>query len=308
MKEYFDLQFLMINRKIKEAGINPVLGYFLALIAFVILSEYFFYKSEFAKYLVVLSCLGLQLKLSKKNRTDFLASTFKENQKMKIRILENLIVSIPFVAILLYKNVFLEASILFVLSIFLAIFSLKTNLNISIPTPFSKKPFEFSVGFRKTFFIFPVAYSLTVIAINVDNFNLGIFSMMLVFLTSMSYYTVPEQDYFVWVHAETPKKFLNNKIMIATKNSILLTTPILISLLIFYPFEIDLILLFLLIGILFLWTIILTKYSTFPEEMNLPEGIIIAFALFFPPLLLLIIPYFYNKSINNLRLILNDQN
>ena len=50
------------------------------------------------------------------------------------------------------------------------------------------------------------------------------------------------------------------------------------------------------------------KYSTFVSEINLPEGIIIAFAISFPPLILLIIPYFYTKSIQNLRLILNDKN
>ena len=40
---------------------------------------------------------------------------------------------------------------------------------------------------------------------------------------------------------------------------------------------------------------ILAKYSTFPSEINLPEGIKIAFAISFPPLILLIIPYFLHK-------------
>jgi hypothetical protein len=40
--------------------------------------------------------------------------------------------------------------------------------------------------------------------------------------------------------------------------------------------------------------------------MNLPEGMVIAFSLFFPPLLVAIIPFFYTKSINKLKYILND--
>ena len=49
----------------------------------------------------------------------------------------------------------------------------QTNFNLTIPTPFSKKPFEFSTGFRRSFFMFPIAYILTFIAIRVDNFNLA---------------------------------------------------------------------------------------------------------------------------------------
>lgn len=308
MKEYFGLQLIMTNRKIKEAGINPVLGYILGLIAFVLLSEFIFYKTEFAKYLVLLTCLSLQLKLSKSQRTDFLISTFGDKSKNTIRTLENLIVCIPFVSILLYKNLLVEACILFLCSIVLALLSFNSNLNFSIPTPFSKRPFEFSIGFRKTFFLFPIAYALTVIAIDVNNFNLGIFSMLLIFLTTLSYYTKPEDEYYVWIFADTPKSFLKKKISTATKYSILLTIPILLGLFTFYPVEYETILLFLLFGLLLLWTIILAKYSVFPGMINLPEAFIISLALFLPPLLLLIAPFFYKKSINNLRLILNDKN
>ena len=308
MKDYFILQLVMNNRKTKEAGFSPFLGYLLGLIVFVLLSEYIFHKTEFAKYLVILVCFSFQLKLSENRRTDFLMSTFGDKSKNKIRVLENSIVCIPFVSVLLFKNLFIEAVILFICSITIALFSFRTSLNFTIPTPFSKNPFEFSTGFRNTFFIFPLAYALTIIAINVDNFNLGIFSMLLISITTLSYYSKPEEEYYVWVYAETTKSFLKKKIIIATKNYILLTIPILIGLLIFYPIKFDLILLFLLIGVLFLWTIVLAKYSVFPDEIHLSLGFIIAFTLLFPPLILVIIPYFYTKSINNLKLIFNDKN
>jgi len=306
MKEYFDLQLVMTNRKIKEAGINPVLGYLLGLLVIVLFSEYIFHKTEFAKYLVILACLSFQFKLTEKGRTDFLRSTFGDKLKNKIRVLENLIISFPLVLILVYKSLFLEAISLLFCSITIALFSFHSNLNFTIPTPFSKNPFEFSVGFRKTFLLFPLAYILTAISINVDNFNLGIFSMLLMNIITLSYYSKPEEEYYVWIHADTPKSFLKKKMIIATKNSILLSIPIVIGLLLFYPDEYGMVLLFFLIGILFLWTMVLAKYSAFPSEINLPEGIIIALAVSLPPLILLIIPYFYMKSIKNLKLILND--
>ncbi|RFC54714.1 ABC transporter permease [Brumimicrobium aurantiacum] len=296
----------MTNRKIKEAGINPFFGYLLVLLVFILLSAYIYQKTDFAKYLVLLICFSLQLRLSEKNRTDFLITTFGDKTKKIKRVLENLIVCIPFVFILVYKSNFNETSILFLMSIVLALISLQTNLNFTIPTPFSKRPFEFPVGFRKTFFIFPISYVLTIIAIIVDNLNLGIFSMLLIFLTSSSFYTKPENEYYVWIHAETPKSFLKNKISIATKFVTLVVSPILFSLFIFYLTDLVMIFLFFLIGLLFLWAIIFVKYSAYPDEMNLPEGIIIALSLFLPPLLLIVIPYFYRKSINRLKAILND--
>lgn len=306
MKDYFELQYVLTNRKIKEAGLNPILGYLLALTAFVLISEYIFQKTEFAKYLVILTCLSLQFKLSEKNRTDFLLSTFGDKTKMKIRILENFFLCIPFVSILVYKSFLFEATILFLCSTILALFSFHSNFNLTIPTPFSKKPFEFSTGFRKTFFIFPIAYALTVIAINVDNLNLGIFAFLLVFLVSLSFYHKPEQEYYVWIYAETSKVFLKNKVFNASKNATLTAAPIIISLLVFYPYEFELILIFFLIGLLFLWTVILAKYSAYPDEMNIPEGILIALSLYFPPLLLATIPFFYSKSMNKLKYLLND--
>jgi hypothetical protein len=92
----------------------------------------------------------------------------------------------------------------------------------------------------------------------------------------------------------------------ASKAATLLVLPILLSLLVFYPSDYTVILLFFVMGLLFLWTVILAKYSAYPGEMNLPEGITIAFSLYFPPLLLAMIPIFYTKSIRKLKHLLHD--
>ena len=306
MKDYFLLQYKMINRKLKEAGINPVIGYSLGLTGFILISEYVFQNTDFAKYLVLLASFSFLFKLSEKNRADFLLTTFGDSKTKRIRVAENLMISLPFITVLIFKNAFLESALLLALAIILATFSFRTNFNITIPTPFFRYPFEFTVGFRKSFYIFPVAYGLTVIAINVDNLNLGIFAMLLVFLISLSYYTKPENEYYVWVHAETPKNFILNKLKLALRNIFILSFPILLGLLIFYPEEFNVILLFYFLGVVFLWTIILAKYSAYPQEMNLPEGILIALGIFFPPLLIALIPFFYSKSVKKLKVFLND--
>jgi hypothetical protein len=306
MKDYFILQLTMANRKMKEAGMNPAVCYFLMLVLFFLFSEYIFQKTEFAKYLAIFTCMSLQIQLSEKNRTEFLLSTFGDKTKNKLRIIENLIICIPFFIILIYKNQFLEASILLLVSIVFAFLKLQDVLNITLSTPFSKNLFEFSVGFRKTFFIFPIAYILTIIAIKVDNLNLGIFSFLLLFLTTMGFYSKPENEYYVWIYKSNAMLFLKNKLLSASKNVTLLVSPIIITLLLYFTSEFQLVLIFFIAGMLFQWTIILAKYSVYPQEMNLIEGIIIALSFYFPPLLLAIIPFFYKKSIKKLKVILND--
>ena len=308
MKEYFHIHYLRIGREFKEVGINPIFGSVLILFAFVLLSEYLFQKTEFASYILVLACLSFLLKLSEKNRTDFILATFGNKRKRQLRVLENSMVSIPFMLILIYHNVFYETIILFFTSVILALFSYQSSFNSSLPTPFSKRPFEFTVGFRKTFFIFILAYILTIIAIRVDNFNLGIFSMMLIFMTSMSYYAQPENEYYVWVYSKTTNSFLLKKISESSKNIFILTLPIILTLLIFYPADFKWILLFYVIGLLFLWTMILAKYSKYPQKMHLPEAILIVLCIYVPPALLAILPFFYIKSINKLKLLLHDTN
>jgi hypothetical protein len=306
MKEYFLLQYKMTNRKLKEAGINPLLGYILCLVGLALISELIFIKIKFAKYLVILISLSFIFKLSDKYRTDFLRTTFGNKKTKRIRIIENLIISIPFMIVLIFKTNILESACLFTIAIIAATFSLKTNISITIPTPFYKKPFEFIVGFRKTFYIFPIAYSLVIIAISVNNLNLGIFAMLLIFLISLSYYHKPENNYFVWIHCTSAKEFIYNKMKVATQHILFLNLPILLALMISYPKELNLILTFFIIGLSVLLIIILMKYSAYPYEISLPEMTFIGMCIYVPPIILALIPFFYIKSIKKLQRLLND--
>jgi hypothetical protein len=186
------------------------------------------------------------------------------------------------------------------------LFNFSANLNAVIPTPFGKKPFEFTAGFRKSFYVFPIAYFLTYISVSVGNFNLGIFSMLLIGIICFSYYSKIENDYFVWNYNLSPKEFLIEKTKTCFLFFTLLSLPIIITLSISFFREIDVLIVFLLLCYSYLTTIIFAKYSSFPDEMNISNGILIGLSLVFPPILILFIPLFYSQSIKKLNTILND--
>ncbi len=308
MKEYFQLHFKLINRRIIDFGLPLLIGYALLALVFILGSSYLFLITEFAAYIYGLMALGLVSRLSIAKRNDFIKSIFSTSYFIKIRMLENLIYTIPFILFLVFKEAFIIALLLFVFSLLLVIINFNVNLNFTIPTPFGKKPFEFLVGFRKTFFMFPVAYLICYAAIAVNNFNLGIFSLILIGIVCLSYYLKPEHEYFVWSFNLSPKVFLIEKIKTCLLFFTLLCVPILLALSIFFFQEIEILIAFYLISCAFLVTIILAKYSAYPNEMSIPHGVLIALGFMFPPILIGLIPYFYLKSKIQLTEILNDSN
>jgi hypothetical protein len=304
MNFYFALQFKIINRQLRDFGLNPFLGYLLAGLCFIGFSLYLFDTTVYAPYLFVLVSLGFTARLSEMGRNGFLKMCFHEGQYRVLRIAENLLVSTPFILVLLFGEFFMGSVLLVILSILFGCKSFTSQLNFTLPTPFSRKPFEFISGFRNTFFLFPVAYLLTVVAVVVDNFNLGIFSVLLVFLSVVSFYPQPENEYYVWIFAMSPKKFLMEKVRTAWIFTSLLLLPIILVLLVFYPENGSTLLLFYTIGCLFLITILMAKYAAYPQAMNLPEGIILAMSIPLPILLFVFGPFFYLKAIKKLKLYL----
>jgi hypothetical protein len=296
MKHYFKLQYKMLNRRFKDNGFDPLIAYFILIFGFVVLSIYLFSKTEFAKYIFILTAMTLIGKLSETRRAEFLESCFGNIKMKKIRVMENLILALPFLFFLLYKQLFISIILLVLLATILALVNFRTIIYFTLWTPFSNRPFEFTTGYRNTFYLYFLAYALAGIAVYVNNFNLGIFSMLLVFITALSYYTNPENEYYVWSYNVNAKQFLYGKIKTAILFSSALALPIAIVMAIFYPQNIGILAICFLIGLGFLVSIIVSKYSVYPNDMNIIHGILLALCIWFPPILIVLIPYLFKES------------
>jgi hypothetical protein len=305
MKAYLKLQFALLNRQIRDLGMNPVVGYVLMAALFVGVCELMFVRvPKYAPYIIMLFCLTLQNVLSKKERSDFLHIVYGGRMKSKIRIVENMIVGIPIFVILLIHNQYIITAATLILSV-LAAFVETNSKSFVMPTPFSKNPFEFSVGFRQTFFFFPLIYGLTIISVIVDNLNLGLASVFMLCLLITVFYLNPENEYFVWIYAKSPAKFLMHMTLTIVKNTSLLALPMIVLMAVFFTPDVWQALLILAVGELFITTIMLAKYSVFPNQIGIMEMIFVAL-LFVPPFFLLVIPYFYFNSIKQLNNYLYD--
>jgi len=224
----------MTNRRMKSYGLHPFIAYSLLFIVFVGFSFLLFYSQiVYLNYLYLLIPFYFSFNLAETGRNDFLKICFKNNTYKIVRIVENLIIALPFILFLLYKHCFLLTFLLMVLMIFSATVNTRTRFSLVIPTPFAKNPFEFTVGFRNTFYLFALTYGLTVIAVVVDNFNLGVFALILTLLVPCSFYMKPENPYFVWQFNLSPAWFLYCKMKTALAYSFRLSFPIMLVLSLF---------------------------------------------------------------------------
>lgn len=307
LKNYFQLQFRLINRNFKDAGIAPLLVYLLMAFAFVSVSVLLFNKTKFGVIVYLLLAVTLVAKLSEIRRNDFLRFCFSAYEFRSLRIIENLIISLPFLFFLLYMQHYIFSVILILLTGTLALVDFRTTLNFTIPTPFSKRPFEFTIGFRNTFYIIIIAYLLVAISVIAHNFNLGIFSMLLIYAITLGYYGVLENNFYVWSYAMNARHFLFSKILTALLYSSYLVLPVSLVLGIAFSGEIGSILIVMLVGWFFNAFMIVSKYATYPGGPGIFQGVLIALCLSFPPVLIVLIPYLFRKSENRLGYLLKSE-
>ncbi len=304
MRYYFSLQGKMLHRRFVEFGVQPLVGYALVVLVFIGLSLYLFNKIDFAAYLYVFFGLSSISALSERRRNEFLETSFSKKKYLATRTVENMLMALPFAVFLLYKIQLLLAALLLLAAMLMAVIRWRNSFVLSIPTPFYKRPFEFAVGFRKTLLLFLLALFVLFQAIAVDNFNLGAFSLALVFLICMSFYSEPENLYYVWIFAQKPHAFLFEKIRTALLYTTILSFPILAILIAFYPENMWILMVIQCLGYLYLSAIILAKYSAYPQPMSVPQGLLLGASFALPPLLIVTIPFFYKKSTEQLKGIL----
>lgn len=147
---YLRLQGLRIRRKIVEWGLPFPIGLGIFVVGFVAFSLYIMAKSTWGPTLYALLALSGVTTFSETRRRDFLKSVFSAADYRLVRLLENALLVIPFVVMLSIKGDTWIALALLGAAMASVFWPMKGWNLTALPTPFSKKPFEYAVGFRKT--------------------------------------------------------------------------------------------------------------------------------------------------------------
>lgn len=225
---------------------------------------------------------------------------------IKVRLLENGLLAVPFAGTLIYKSAFLLAAVFMVAAFALLLLPAAAKLNRTIPSPFGRFPFEFTRGFRRFFLLYFVAYAITYFAIVANNFNLGAFFLLMSFLLNATYSSYAEPLNYVWIYHHSPKRFLAHKLRAILVYSIWPALPVAIALIVFFPTYFWVIPILLCLGTAYTAMFMLAKYASYPYEMSITDGLLLSVSVVFPPLLLITIPLFYRRSLKTLNPLLRD--
>lgn len=300
LSNYLKLQYTLLSRHIRATGL-PVWLAFLLLFGLCYFAYYALVQYPlFGCYALLLGNFQALFLLTEKNRNDFLKNTYSKRDFHKIRIVENGLLTLPSFVILFLHSQWRYVLLLVTLAVVFAFLTFRT-FGKSIPTPFAKKPFEFIIGFRRSYLLLLVLYLLAGIGFYVANSNLVLFCVVCIALTCVFYYQFPEPIFYLWNHHHTPTVFLMRKFKRGILQCLLLVLPFLFLYVVIFPSD-----LFnaciVLGGILLLLPFAITlKYAAYPREINFPEVFALVLCFSFYPLILALLPFYYIKAINNLK-------
>ena len=106
--------------------------------------------------------------------------------------------------------------------------------------------------------------------------------------------------FYVWIHAQSPRQFLREKIKTGMLYGFLLSLCISIPLIAFNPAHAGLIVLLIVIVLLDIALMAVAVYANFPATLNLIQNFKIGAAILFPPLILYVFPDLYFQSVKRL--------
>lgn len=263
-----------------------------------------FQYTEWAPTIYLIVQLILLNVIGSKRHFTLLAQLFDKKEHFKIRMIENMILTLPFLVIFTVYYEFQFAILSIIVSLVLAL-SKGIDLNSrTIPTPFPKRPFEFTNGFRLNWLVIVSVTAVSIIALVVDNVNLGIVCVFLSNLVCLRAYAIHEPKEILWISSSKPTAFLFKKMWLGIFQSLIITLPFATVLAIVYPEMSLIILIAQSLGILYIITALFAKYAYYPDEGNLTGGFMLAFSILLPPALIITIPYLYSSAKSNLDQIL----
>jgi hypothetical protein len=291
-----------------DFGLPPFLGVPMLVFLFYVASNYIIGNFSKGEYIYLFLGFFLLIHLDDLHKVNFLKTCFKGFHFYIIKSIENSIYTFPFAIICFINGKYLTGFIFILMGILFSFFTLKKSIQLTIPTPFGKHPFEFTSGFRKQILVFLFAYLFLFISSRVDNFNLIVFSLLIVLLNCSLFYLKPEPKYFIWIYNTSSEEFLKKKIKVLVFNLIILLLPHITFTVCFYTDKLFLLFIFQILWSLNVILMLLIKYASYPSDTNLTQIIILFMSFTFPPFTLFFIYIYYKKSIKNLNQILNDSN
>lgn len=219
----------------------------------------------------------------------------------RIRLWEQLLLSLPFVLVLLiFKDWWFGP-----MAVLLSLFSLWTppvfQGRLSLNLPFGKKPFEYTTGLRKHIWLLLVVLFFVVTGFVVANPGLSVFGFTILMLLPMGWVGQIEPVTYLWQHCQTPAAFLWQKWLTGLEHLCYLGLPLAVFLGVMLPEMSLAIAVVFVVGVGAQSAVLLAKYASYPRDIDFVHAILVATGIVFLPVLVVVLPFLGRKALANLK-------
>lgn len=316
--EYFRLRFIIIIRSFSEINFFVLLvGVSFLVIFFFTFFTVLFNSTSFPNYITIClyGCTVVSLNINRKDYS-FIKKIFSKGSLFWIKLVENIIISIPFIVILIVKEFYFDGILILVFGLFLTKFHFKISNSHVIIQPFAKFDYEWISAFRK-YFLLPILFFIGyLIGLKVNSYMIGLVCAIIYSLQlCLPFEGIPEKPILIWQMKQTAVSFLKFKLIRTLAYSVF-SLALFFTLILFFPDQLYVtiyawsICLLTIVGMLFI------KYSQYPSVVSIMihQSIFIAssFSSFFAPYMLIFTIFllfrYASQSLRALKPILNDNN
>ncbi|MGB3802351.1 MAG: hypothetical protein WA952_21195 [Lewinella sp.] len=304
MRYYFQLQLLRTRRRLADFGLPLPLTITLGLATWVAGTVYLYDRFAAAPWILIGLTMGALWPLSAGKRYDGIRQHFSLRDARLIRLTEHLFAGAPTLLLLLYFKSWLAAIAWLPVLFVLARIRRGGIGPFVLPTPFRRRPYECTAGFRRYGWLLALVYFVAWQGVAAGNVNLVRFTGVACGLLVMSFYATTPPPELVHQYRASAPRYLADKLRTATLAYGLFALPVWIALLFRWPGGWALHLLTALLGGLYVVAMIVVRYASYPHEPAFPRSVAHVAGMLVPPLLLVLLVGWYREACRRLSLLL----
>ncbi|MCH7415097.1 hypothetical protein MM213_16465 [Belliella sp. R4-6] len=122
MIEYLKIELFSISRKFREMGINPIFGFLFSTLVFIFASYSNFTHFYFPQYIYLASLIFTLQSRVNFEKSSFLEMIYGTSKNIKIRLVENGLICLPFFIGVVYHGYYLESFFVLIIPFIYAFF------------------------------------------------------------------------------------------------------------------------------------------------------------------------------------------
>jgi len=301
MGEFTGIQWRRLQRYLQSLGLPPAVGLFILVFLFGLLSWRLMVAYSWGPYVYLVLMVYAGQLLGRPERRETIRQWSGPGYYWRIRLWEQLLLSLPFALVLLILNDWWFGP----LAVALSLLSLWTPSipqgRFYLPLPFGKKPFEYTTGIRKQAWMLLVVVFFVVMGFVVSNPGLTVFGFTILMLLPMGWVGQLEPVPYLWQHCQSPTTFLWQKWRTGLEHQLYLGLPLALVLNFLLPDMRLAIGIILVVGIVAQSAVLLAKYASYPRDIDFVHAILVATGIVFLPVMVVVVPFLGRKAIENLK-------